>query len=70
MLLSLSFCLVVISSWLLIYSRSLCSSNAGKGRQRCLEEWVEKASFARLNELFEIEATEWAHIFLLLDKNL
>ena len=70
MLLSLSFYLTVISSWLLIYSQSLCSSNVGKRRRRCLEEWVEKASFDRLSKLFEIDATEWAHVFLLLEKNL
>ena len=33
-------------------------------------EWVEKASFSRLNKLFEIDAAEWAHNFFLSDTNL
>ena len=31
---------------------------------------MEKASFARLNKLFEIDAVEWAHNVLLSGKNL
>lgn len=31
---------------------------------------MEKASFARLNMLFEIDAAEWAYKVLFLDKNL
>lgn len=33
-------------------------------------EWVEKASFAQLNKLFEISASERDHQVLLSDKNL
>ena len=31
---------------------------------------MEKASFARLNKLFEIDTVEWAYKVLFLDKNL
>ena len=70
MFLSLSFHLAIVSSLLLIYSRSLCSFDAGKERQGCHIEWVEKASFTRINKLFEIDAAKWVHSFLLSDKNL
>ena len=70
MLISLSFCLVVIFSLLRIYSQSLCSFNAGKERWGLLVEWVEKASFARLNKLFKINDVEQAHNVLLSDKNM
>ena len=70
MLLSLSFPLAVIFSLLLIYSQSLCLFNTGQERRGCLVEWVEKASFTRLNKLFEVDAVEWAHNFFLLNKNL
>ena len=70
MLFSLSFCLAVISSLLLIYSRSLCLSNAGKERWGRLVEWMEKASFTHLNKLFEIDVSERAHNVLLSNKNL
>lgn len=33
-------------------------------------EWVDKASFAQLNKLFEISASEQDHHVLLIDKNL
>lgn len=33
-------------------------------------EWVEKASFDRLNQLFEIYSTEWNYQVLLINKNL
>lgn len=45
-------------------------SNASKENQGRLVEWVENASFARINKLFEINAAERAHNVLLLDKNL
>lgn len=35
-----------------------------------LVEWVEKASFERLNKLFEISVNECNHQILLTDKNL
>ena len=35
-----------------------------------LVEWVEKASFDRLNKLFVISANEWHHQTLLIDQNL
>ena len=70
MLLSLSLYLAIISSFLWIYSRFFCSSNAGKERQEHIVKWVEKASFARLNKLFEIDTVEWAYKVLFLDKNL
>ena len=70
MLVSLSFYLVVISSLLRIYSRSLCLFNASKERRGLLVEWVEKASFARLNKLFKINVIEQAYNVLLSDKNM
>ena len=44
--------------------------DTGKERWDRLVEWVEKASFTRLNKLFEIGAFEQNHKVLLLDKNL
>lgn len=70
MLLSLSLYLAIISSFLWIYSRFFCSSNAGKERQEHIVKWVEKASFARLNKLFKINVVEWAYNVLLSNKNL
>lgn len=70
MLFLCSSCFAVISSLLLTFSRSLCSSNACKKRWERLVEWVEKASFARLSKLFEIDATKRAHNVLLSNKNL
>lgn len=43
---------------------------AGKDRWGCLIKWVEKAFFALLNKLFEIEVFERNHKVLLSDKNL
>ena len=70
MILPFSSCLATILSLLLTYSRSSCLSNTCKERWGRLAEWVEKASFAYLNKLFKIDAVEWAHNFLLSDKNL
>ena len=70
MLLPISSYLAIILSLLLTYSRSLCSSNAVKERLGCLVEWIEKASFARLNKLFKINVVEWAYNVLLSNKNL
>lgn len=47
---------------------SVCG--AGKDRWGYPIEWVEKAFFALLNKLFEIEVSEQNHKVLLLDKNL
>ena len=65
-----SSCFANIPSLLLTFSWYLCSSNVSKERWGCLVEWVEKASFARLKKLFEIDAAEWAHNVLLSNKNL
>ena len=70
MLLSLSFRFTIIFSLLLIYSQSLCSSNACKEKRGHFVKYVEKASFAHLNKLFEIGTTELAHNLPLSDKNL
>nr|CAN83379.1 hypothetical protein VITISV_040726 [Vitis vinifera] len=42
----------------------------GKERRGHIVKWVEKALFARLNKLFEIDAIEWAYKVLFLDKNM
>ncbi|RVW41939.1 hypothetical protein CK203_081587 [Vitis vinifera] len=42
----------------------------GPNKRGCVVEWVEKASFARLNKLFEISAVERHHETLLTARNL
>ena len=49
---------------------SLVANNAGPDKRGRVVEWVEKASFARLNKLFEITATERHHETLLTVRNL
>ena len=70
MFIPFSSCLAIILFLLLTYSRSLCSFNEGKERRGHFVEWVEKASFAHLNNLFEIDAAKRAHNILILNKNL
>lgn len=70
MFIPFSSCLAIILFLLLTYSRSLSSFNVGNERPRHFVEWVEKASFAHLNNLFEINAAKQAHNVLISDKNL
>ena len=49
---------------------SLVPDNAGPDKRGCVVEWVEKASFSRLNKLFEITAAERHHETLLTAQNL
>ena len=49
---------------------SLVPDNAGPDKRGCVVEWVEKASFSRLNKLFEITAAERHHETLLTARNL
>lgn len=42
----------------------------GNERRGRLVEWVEKTSFTRFNKLIEIDAFEWPHKVIMLDKNL
>ena len=44
--------------------------NAGSDRRGHVVEWVEKASFVRLNKLFEITAAERQYVTLLTARNL
>lgn len=44
--------------------------DAAKDRRGQVVEWVEKASFDRLNKIFEISANERNHRVLLTDRNL
>ena len=44
--------------------------NTGKERRKHLVEWMEKASFTRLNKLFEIDTSKRAYKVFLSDKNL
>lgn len=46
------------------------SVGVGKERRGCLVEWVEKASFVRLNKLFEITSSEKNYQTLLYSQNL
>ena len=48
----------------------MVTDNAGPGKRGRVVEWVEKASFARLNKLFEITAAERHHETLLTARNL
>ena len=45
-------------------------ADEGSGKRGCLVEWVEKASFVRLNKLFEITTTERNHHTLISAHNL
>ena len=49
---------------------SLVVDNTGTDKRGCVIEWVEKASFDRLNKLFEITATQRHHQTLLTARNL
>ena len=49
---------------------SLFVDNAGPDKRGHVVEWVEKASFPRLNKLFEISAAERHHETLLTARNL
>ena len=49
---------------------SLVADNAGPDKRGRVVEWVEKASFDRLNKLFEITAAERHHQTLLTARNL
>ena len=49
---------------------SLVANNAGLDKRGRVVEWVEKASFTRLNSLFEIVAAERHHETLLTARNL
>ena len=49
---------------------SLVVDNAGSDKRGRVVEWVEKASFARLNKLFEITAAKRHHETLLTARNL
>ena len=40
--------------------------NAGSNKRGHVVEWVEKASFVRLNKLFEITAVERQYVMLLI----
>ena len=44
--------------------------NTSKKRRKHLVEWMEKASFTRLNKLFEIDTSKRAYKVFLSDKNL
>ena len=44
--------------------------NVGTSKRGCLVEWVEKASFDRLNKLFEIITVERHYQTLLITRNL
>ena len=48
----------------------MVADNAGTDKRGRVVEWVEKASFDRLNKLFEITAAEKHHETLLTAKNL
>ena len=48
----------------------LVANNAGLDKRGRVVEWVEKASFTRLNSLFEIVAAERHHETLLTARNL
>ena len=49
---------------------SLFADNAGPERRGHIVDWVEKASFACLNKLFEIDARERYYGMLLTARNL
>ena len=49
---------------------SLVADNAGPDKRGCVVEWVERASFAQLNKLFEITVAERHHETLLTARNL
>ena len=49
---------------------SLVADNASSAKRGRVVEWVEKASFIRLNKLFEITAAERHHETLLTTRNL
>ena len=48
----------------------MVADNAGPDRRGHVVEWVEKASFVRLNKLFEITAAERQYVTLLTARNL
>ena len=65
-----TFVLLFFLLWLADDLISLVADNAGPDNRGRVVEWVEKASFARLNKLFEIIAAERHHETLLTARNL
>ena len=70
---ALSICsLLIFDAWLnsIRLLTFLVLADEGSSKRGCLVEWVEKASFVRLNKLFEITTTERNHHKLISARNL